>query len=112
VVEDRTRDIDTGTSRLKDSVEQLAASNDWSGLAEHLIERVPTQAVDDRTVVLIRRHPVPAPAPGVPTSPAPVGSITPTNSTVRPGSAVAGEQPDQGAAARGQRDVAGLRPLG
>jgi serine phosphatase RsbU (regulator of sigma subunit) len=133
VVEDRTRDIDTGTGRLKDAVELLAVQDNWPGLARHLIERVPTQAVDDRTVVLIRRHPVPA--PGVPTSPAAAGSITPAaagstspaaagsispagpvgsaaESAGQPGSAIAGEQSDHGAPARGQRDVAGLRPLG
>lgn len=107
VVEDRTRDIDTGTGRFKDTVEQLAADDNWPGLARQLIERVPTQAVDDRTVVLIRRHPVPA--QGVPTSPAAAGSITPAGPVV--GSA-AGEQPDHRAPARGERDVAGLRPLG
>jgi serine phosphatase RsbU (regulator of sigma subunit) len=111
VVEDRTRDIDTGTGRLKDTVEQLAAQDDWPGLARQLIERVPTQAVDDRTVVLIRRHPVPA--KGVSISPAAAGrparSIGPA---VRSAGSAAGQQPDQGASARGQRDVAGLRPLG
>ena len=29
-------------------------------MARHLIEQVPTQLVDDRTVVMIRRHPVAA----------------------------------------------------
>ncbi|HET6209821.1 MAG TPA: PP2C family protein-serine/threonine phosphatase [Jatrophihabitans sp.] len=96
VVEDRTRDIDTGTGRLKDGVELQAAQGNWPGIARYLIERVPTQAVDDRTVVLIRRHPVPARS--LPSDPA--------------GSAGPADQPDQGAAAGSQRDVAGLRPLG
>jgi hypothetical protein len=67
VVEDRTRDIDTGTSRLKESVELLAASGSWDGIARYLIERVPSQALDDRTVVMIRRHPAPdrQPAPAM-----------------------------------------------
>ncbi|MGI8665350.1 MAG: PP2C family protein-serine/threonine phosphatase [Jatrophihabitans sp.] len=56
VVEDRTRDIDAGTLRLKDNVELLAARSNWVGVARYLIERVPTQQVDDRTVVMIRRH--------------------------------------------------------
>jgi serine phosphatase RsbU (regulator of sigma subunit) len=113
VVEDRTRDIDTGTGRLKDTVEQLVVHDDWPGLARQLIERVPTQVVDDRTVVLIRRHPLPA--RGMPASPAAAGSSTPASpagSTVESADSAAGEQPDQGASARGQRDVAGLRPLG
>ncbi|MEO6703818.1 MAG: PP2C family protein-serine/threonine phosphatase [Jatrophihabitantaceae bacterium] len=61
VVEDRTRDIDIGTTRLKDNVELLATRNTWTGAARYLIERVPTQQVDDRTVVMIRRDQVPAP---------------------------------------------------
>jgi hypothetical protein len=59
VVEDRTRDIDAGTLRLKDNIELLAATANWLGAARYLIERVPTQMVDDRTVVMIRRHPMP-----------------------------------------------------
>jgi serine phosphatase RsbU (regulator of sigma subunit) len=55
VVEDRTRDIDAGTVRLKDTVELLAARNAWDGAARQLIERVPTKHDDDRTVVMIRR---------------------------------------------------------
>jgi stage II sporulation SpoE-like protein len=82
VVEDRTRDIDTGTSRLKESVEQLAERGSWNGVARYLVERVPTQAVDDRTVVMIRRHPESA-----------------------------SRQPDGGAAAGRQGDVARLRSL-
>jgi serine phosphatase RsbU (regulator of sigma subunit) len=58
VVEDRTRDIDSGTMRLKDSVELLAARDTWDGVAGYLIERVPTMHDDDRTVVMIRRDPV------------------------------------------------------
>ena len=60
VVEDRTRDIDSGTLRLKDSVELLAARGTWDGVSRYLIERVPTKHDDDRTVVMIRRNPVPA----------------------------------------------------
>jgi len=60
VVEDRTRDIDSGTLRLKDSVELLAARGTWDGTSRYLIERVPTKHDDDRTVVMIRRNPVPA----------------------------------------------------
>jgi serine phosphatase RsbU (regulator of sigma subunit) len=60
VVEDRTRDIDSGTMRLKDSVELLAARGTWDGVCRYLIERVPTKLDDDRTVVMIRRNPVPA----------------------------------------------------
>lgn len=55
VVEDRDRDIDTGTSRFKDAVELIARNRDWSRAASELIERVPLQRVDDRTVVMIRR---------------------------------------------------------
>jgi serine phosphatase RsbU (regulator of sigma subunit) len=58
VVEDRTRDIDAGTQRLKDTVELLAARDTWQGAARHLIERVPTNRDDDRTVVMIRRDPL------------------------------------------------------
>jgi serine phosphatase RsbU (regulator of sigma subunit) len=58
VVEDRTRDIDAGTQRLKDTVELLAARDTWQGAARHLIERVPTNHDDDRTVVMIRRDPL------------------------------------------------------
>ncbi len=60
VVEDRTRDIDTGTQRLKDAIELVAARDSWHGAAGFLIERVPTKHDDDRTVVMIRRSPVPS----------------------------------------------------
>jgi serine phosphatase RsbU (regulator of sigma subunit) len=66
VVEDRTRDIDAGTQRLKDAVELLAARNSWQGAAGHVIERVPTVHDDDRTVVMIRRDPAPAPLVATP----------------------------------------------
>jgi Stage II sporulation protein E (SpoIIE) len=59
VIEDRTRDLDAGTQRLKENVELLAAADDWAGAARYLIERVPTELTDDRTVVVIRRQPVP-----------------------------------------------------
>lgn len=84
VVEDRTRDIDTGTNRLKESVELLAQRNGWDGMARYLIDRVPAQAVDDRTVVMIRRHPA---------------SADPTR------------QPDGSAASGSEGDVARLRSL-
>ncbi|MDQ2957714.1 MAG: serine/threonine-protein phosphatase, partial [Actinomycetota bacterium] len=58
VVEDRTRDIDAGTLRFKEGVEAMAAADNWAGVASQLIDEVPTQGVDDRTVVMIRRHPV------------------------------------------------------
>jgi serine phosphatase RsbU (regulator of sigma subunit) len=56
VVEDRTRDIDAGTLRFKDAVEELAARSRWRGVSEHLVERIPATHDDDRTVVMIRRH--------------------------------------------------------
>ena len=55
IVEDRTRDIDAGTLRFTEAVQSIAARNAWDGAAEELIERVPTQHGDDRTVVMIRR---------------------------------------------------------
>jgi len=58
VVEDRSRDIDAGTQRLKDTVELLAAREQWRGAARYLIERVPAEHDDDRTVVMIRRNAV------------------------------------------------------
>jgi Stage II sporulation protein E (SpoIIE) len=60
VIEDRTRDLDAGTQRFKENVDLLAAADDWTGAARYLIERVPTEMTDDRTVVVIRRQPVPA----------------------------------------------------
>jgi hypothetical protein len=59
VIEDRARDIDAGALRFKENVELLAARDDWLGASQYLIEHVPTQNDDDRTVVMIRRHPVP-----------------------------------------------------
>jgi serine phosphatase RsbU (regulator of sigma subunit) len=59
VIEDRTRDLDAGTLRFRQAVESLAAQDLWAAAAEHLIEQVPTELADDRTVVVIRRHPVP-----------------------------------------------------
>jgi hypothetical protein len=56
VVEDRTRDIDAGTLRLKDAVELLAARDCWQGMARQLIDQVPTKHDDDRTIVMIRRN--------------------------------------------------------
>jgi serine phosphatase RsbU (regulator of sigma subunit) len=67
VVEDRTRDIDAGTLRFKDGVELLAARGNWDGVARYLIERIPAKQDDDRTVVMIRRRPVPVdPPPATP----------------------------------------------
>jgi serine phosphatase RsbU (regulator of sigma subunit) len=60
VVEDRTRDIDAGTLRLKETVEQLATRDSWGDVARELIERVPTKLNDDRTLVMIRRNPEPS----------------------------------------------------
>ena len=60
VIEDRSRDLDAGTLRFKESLELLAARDNWVGAARYLIERVPTQLDDDRSVVMIRRQPVPA----------------------------------------------------
>ncbi len=59
VIEDRTRDLDAGTLRFKESAELLAARDNWVGVARYLIERVPTEQDDDRTVVMIRRQPAP-----------------------------------------------------
>jgi serine phosphatase RsbU (regulator of sigma subunit) len=75
VVEDRTRDIDAGTSRLKEAVEQLASRGDWQGLCRRLIDEAPTNHDDDRTVVMIRRHPVPAHIGSV-AAPSTSGSLT------------------------------------
>lgn len=58
VVEGRARDLDAGTLRLKDSVEALAADRPGgAGLARLLIERVPSEPDDDRTLVMIHRQP-------------------------------------------------------
>ncbi|HEX2904211.1 MAG TPA: PP2C family protein-serine/threonine phosphatase, partial [Jatrophihabitans sp.] len=64
VIEDRSKDLDAGTSRLRDSVEQLALHNHWDGMAARLVDLVPALQDDDRTVVVIRRAPVPAEAAG------------------------------------------------
>lgn len=58
VIEDRTRGLDAGTARLKQNVELLVDQDGWDGAARYLIERVPTELTDDRTVVVIRRNPV------------------------------------------------------
>lgn len=58
VVENRTRDIDAGTARFKENVELLAERDRWRGAARHLIDRVPTETDDDRTIVMIRRNPL------------------------------------------------------
>ena len=39
VIEDRSRDLDAGTLRFKESVELLAARDNWVGVARYLIER-------------------------------------------------------------------------
>lgn len=59
VIEDRARGLDAGTLRFKQNVELLAGEDAWDGAARHLVERVPTELADDRTVVVIRRSPVP-----------------------------------------------------
>jgi hypothetical protein len=66
VIEDRARDLDAGTQRFKQSVELLASENSWRGAAGYLIERVPTELADDRTVVVVRRSPARL-APSMPT---------------------------------------------
>jgi serine phosphatase RsbU (regulator of sigma subunit) len=78
VVEDRTRDLDAGTLRLRETVEVLASQDSWDGLADHLIERVPAKVDDDRTVVVIRRLPVPVQADGtdIEAIPSPDRSLT------------------------------------
>lgn len=63
VIEDRSRDLDAGSLRFRESVELLAARDNWAGVAGYLIDRVPTLQDDDRTVVMIRRQPVPAALP-------------------------------------------------
>ncbi|HEU5269306.1 MAG TPA: PP2C family protein-serine/threonine phosphatase [Jatrophihabitans sp.] len=66
VIEDRARGLDAGTQRFKQNVELLVDGDTWDGAARYLVERVPTELADDRTVVVIRRSPVPAerkPAP-------------------------------------------------
>ncbi len=69
VIEDRTRDLDAGGLRLRENVELLAAQDSWQRAARYLIERVPTELTDDRTVVVVRRHPVPAEQPvGLPSA--------------------------------------------
>lgn len=65
VIEDRARDLDAGTQRFKQSVELLASEHSWDGTARYLIERVPTEQADDRTVVFVRRGQLPV-QPGMP----------------------------------------------
>ena len=60
VIEDRTRDLDAGTLRFKQNVELLAAEEGWHDVARFLIERVPTDLTDDRTVVFVQREQAPA----------------------------------------------------
>ncbi|HEV2888020.1 MAG TPA: PP2C family protein-serine/threonine phosphatase [Jatrophihabitans sp.] len=58
MVEDRVRDIDAGTLRLMDSVETLAGERPGgAGLARLLIDQLPSELDDDRTLVMIQRHP-------------------------------------------------------
>jgi hypothetical protein len=58
VVEDRVRDIDAGTVRLMDSVEALSRNQPGGArLARLLIEGVPGECDDDRTLVMIQRQP-------------------------------------------------------
>jgi len=57
VIEDRARDLDAGTQRFKQSVELLAAEHTWDGAARYLVDRVPTELADDRTVVFVRHCP-------------------------------------------------------
>jgi len=58
MIEDRTSGLDAGTLRFRENVELLAAGEAWTGAARYLIERVPTELTDDRTIVVVRRHPV------------------------------------------------------
>jgi hypothetical protein len=60
VIEDRTRDLDAGTLRFKQNVELLATEGGWHDVARFLIERVPTDLTDDRTVVFVQREQAPA----------------------------------------------------
>jgi len=101
VIEDRTRDLDVGTMRFRQAVESLAEQDRWEGAAEQLIERVPTELSDDRTVVMIRRQPVPA-------AQQPIHAVAPNLAVRQPTAAptpgrddgrVTGESPISGAAA-------------
>lgn len=70
VIEDRAKDLEVGAARFRQNVELIAGRHSWEGAARYLVERVPTEATDDRTVVVIRRDPVPvkhtlAPVDGV-----------------------------------------------
>lgn len=98
VVEDRTRDIDAGTLRLKETVELLAARGQTEGIARYLIERVPTKHDDDRTVVMVRRDPVAALT----------SSTTKIAETVDVAQAVNGAGPVNGAGAANGADPAKL----
>jgi hypothetical protein len=74
VVEDRKRDLDAGTRRLTDAVERFLDDpadsadqdnfgriepRDKSGIAAYLVDEVPADRGDDRTVVVISRDRLP-----------------------------------------------------
>jgi serine phosphatase RsbU (regulator of sigma subunit) len=105
VIEDRTRDLDAGSLRFRQTVESLAEQDRWDGVAEQLIERVPTELSDDRTVVVIRRQParVPQqPMPAATSTPAvPAATSTPAVLSTAAASIVTPTQPTGARAVRG-----------
>ena len=92
VIEDRIRDLDAGILRFRQAVELLAEQDRWDGVAGQLIERVPIELSDDRTVVVIRRQPVPAPRQ-------PIAAQAPTTARGQVADEVTGAIPISGAAA-------------
>jgi serine phosphatase RsbU (regulator of sigma subunit) len=65
LVESRTMSLDVGLGRLA-AVPASAGRGDLESLAEGLLACAPAGTdADDRTLLLLRRHPVPAPAPGI-----------------------------------------------
>jgi len=66
VVEDRNRDIEAGTLRLKGSIELLAARDTWTDAAHYLVNTVPAKHDDDSTVVMIRKLGAETPHPELP----------------------------------------------
>jgi len=84
MIEDRFLDMEAGLDRLRDQVELLderirAGTATWTGAARMLVERVPTDLSDDRTVVVIQRHLLPtghpAPASLAGAEPVPAGPV-------------------------------------
>jgi hypothetical protein len=62
LVEGRTRDLDSGIEQLQSEFDLLAADDSWTQAGGELLDRLESQHAEDRTVVLIRRQPVPAAA--------------------------------------------------